>query len=367
MSYTPAPRVEIDLEKITHNARSLVELLRKRGVSVTGVTKATLGSPEIAKAWLRVGVCGLGDSRVENIRTMRSAKIAEAMTLIRTPMLSQVDQVVELTEVSFNTEIEVVRKLSIEAKRQRRIHGVVLMVELGDLREGIMPDQLEETVRDVLRLPNIAFMGIGANLACRSGVSPDSQNMADLSALANQMDDVFGPIVNVVSGGNSANLEWALGGIDVGRVNNLRLGEAMLLGCEPLQRKTINGLYTDAITLVAEVIELKIKPSKPWGTIAQAAFGEVTASAQSGSITQAIVAIGRQDVDPDGILPPPGISVLATSSDHLVLDVSNYRGRIKVGSEITFQLDYSALLRVMTSPFIPQVITPQAKVDIAKV
>lgn len=334
----------------------MVARLRKRGITVTGVTKATLGSPEIAEAWLRAGVRGLGDSRVENIGRMRAAQISTSMTLIRSPMLSQVDQVVALTDVSFNTELSVIRRLSAAAKKSNCTHGIVLMVELGDLREGIMPSLLENTVRKVRGFSNILFMGIGTNLACRNGISPDRRNMAELSALADSIDARFGPIVNTVSGGNSANLEWAFSGANIGRINNLRLGEAMLLGCEPLHRKAIKGLYTSAITLVAEVIELKNKPSQPWGDIAQNAFGEVVSSSKQGSITQAILAIGRQDTDPDGLVPPPGIKILAASSDHLVVDVSNYRGRMKVGTQLSFQLDYSALLRAMTSPFVPKIM-----------
>lgn len=356
MSHQPAPRLEVNLDKIYHNAFTLVTRLRKRGITVTGVTKATLGSPEVAETWLRAGVRGLGDSRVENIGRMRAAEISTLMTLIRSPMLSQVEQVVALTEISFNTELSVIRRLSAAAKKANRIHGIVLMVELGDLREGIMPVLLKKTVREVLGFSNILFMGIGTNLACRNGVSPDRENMAELSALADSIDATFGPIVNTVSGGNSANLEWAFSGADIGRINNLRLGESMLLGCEPLHRKAIKGLHTSAVTLVAEVIELKNKPSKPWGNIAQNAFGEVISNNEQGSITQAILAIGRQDTDPDGLVPPPGIKILAASSDHLVVDVSNYHGRMKVGTELSFQLDYSALLRAMTSPFIPKIM-----------
>ena len=348
--------MEINLDKITNNALTLVTRLREKGISVTGVTKATLGSAEIANAWLRAGVRGLGDSRVENMRSMRGSRIAASMTLIRTPMLSQVDQIVAVADVSFNTEIEVIRKLSAAAKKANRIHGIVIMIELGDLREGVMPVLLEKMVRAVLRLPHIIFMGIGTNLACRSGVAPDRQNMAELSALADSIDETFGPIVNTVSGGNSANLAWALSGADTGRINNLRLGEALLLGCEPLHRRKIKGLHADAITLVAEVIELKTKPSKPWGKIAQAAFGEVITRSDRGSITQAILAIGRQDTDPDGLVPPPGLKILAASSDHLVVDASHYRGSMALGTEIPFQLNYSALLRAMTSPFITNVM-----------
>lgn len=335
---------------------SLVTRLAEKGITVTGVTKATLGSPEIANAWLQAGVSGLGDSRVENIGAMRAAQVEASMSLIRTPMLSQVDQVVALTDVSFNTEMDVIRRLSAAAKKAGRTHGIVLMVELGDLREGIMPEMLEGAVRTLLELPDLIFMGIGTNLACRSGVSPDSQNMGELTALANSIDATFGPIIHTVSGGNSANLEWALGGEDTGRINNLRLGESMLLGCEPLHRKTIKGLHSNAITLMAEVIELKNKPSQPWGNLGQTAFGESVSSSAGGDVTQAILAIGRQDTDPDGLVPPKGLKILSASSDHLVVDASNFRGNMKVGTEISFLLNYSSLLRAMTSPFIPKII-----------
>ncbi|WP_411847763.1 alanine/ornithine racemase family PLP-dependent enzyme [Roseibacillus persicicus] len=346
----------MDLGKIHHNAVTLVDRLHQRGISVTGVTKSTLGLPEIARTWLRAGVRGLGDSRLQNIQRMRAAHVSSTMTLLRSPMPSQANQVVTQTEVSLNTELDVITSLSKAAQKNNCVHGIVLMVELGDLREGIMPELLEETVRTVLRLPNILFMGIGTNLACRSGVSPDATNMGQLSSLADSLDATFGPIVNTVSGGNSANLTWALSGKNTGRINNLRLGEALLLGCEPLHRTVIKGLHPSAITLFAEIIELKTKPAQPWGKLAQAAFGEVLPSSQRGTITQAILAIGRQDTDPDGLTPPPGIKILAASSDHLVVDVSNYRSSLQVGSEIPFQLDYSALLRAMTSPFISQVL-----------
>ena len=351
------PRLEIDLDKIYHNALTLVSRLGARGISVTGVTKAALGSPEIANAWLQAGVIGLGDSRIENIATMRRSNVVASMTLIRSPMLSQVDQVVALADLSYNTELDVIRGLSSAAQKADRTHGILLMVELGDLREGIMPEHLESAVREALRLPNLLFQGIGTNLACRSGVSPDNRNMAELSSLADRIDDTFGAIVRTVSGGNSANLDWTLGGADTGRINNLRLGEALLLGREPLHRQAIKGLHTNAITLIAEVIESKRKPTQPWGEIAQSAFGEVSPSDDDGSITQSIFAIGRQDIDPAGLDPPPGISILAASSDHLIVDSSDYPGSLAVGSEMSFQLNYSALLRAMTSPFIAKIMT----------
>ena len=351
-----APRLEIDLRKIHHNARTLVERLGKRGISVTGVTKATLGSAEIAATLLEGGIKRLGDSRIENIEAMRLAQVAAEMTLIRSPMLSQAKRVVMSADVSCNTEIEVIKKLSLEAQKSGRNHGVILMVELGDLREGIMPDDLLDCVREMLSLPNVDFKGIGTNLACRSGVSPDNKNMAMLSELAGSIETALGLSVDIVSGGNSANLEWALSGAEIGRVNDLRMGEAILLGCETLHRQPIDGLHTDAITLCAEVIEAKIKPSKPSGTIAQTAFGEAPPVTDRGLVTQAILAVGQQDIDPFGLQAPTGIDVMGASSDHLILESDCFE--LSVGAEVIFQLNYSALVRAMTSPFVTKVMTP---------
>lgn len=345
-----APRLEIDLDKIYHNAHTLVQRLNGRGISVTGVMKATLGSSNIAKVLLRAGVTSLGDSRIESIESMRQANVSSAMTLIRSPMISQAAQVIKFADISFNTEMKVIRQLSIEAEKADRIHRVLLMVELGDLREGIMPDDLIEAVRETCRMSNIVLEGIGTNLACRSGVCPDANNMATLSKLANTIETTLGKSVNIVSGGNSANLKWALSDADTGRINNLRLGEAILLGCETLHRQPITGLYTDAITLIAEVIESKIKPTKVVGSIAQTAFGSKQTIKDRGSILQTILAVGIQDIDPEGLQGPKGIKICGASSDHLVLETAG--DHLSVGSEVSFQLNYSALLRAMTSPFV---------------
>lgn len=365
-----APRLEINLDKIYHNAHELVTRLAKRSISVTGVTKATLGSVEIADTLIRAGVSSLGDSRIENIKALRLSKNNAfhnntfhnntllkdmTMTLIRSPMLSQVQQVVMYADISCNSEIDVIKQLSLEARQQKRFHQILLMVELGDLREGIMLEDIMDTVREVLKLPNILLKGIGCNLACRSGVSPSATNMATLSTLADRIEKKFDLRIETVSGGNSANLEWALQDKtnDRGRVNNLRLGEAVLLGRETLHRKAIDGLHTDAITLVAEVIESKRKPSQAIGEIAQTAFGEAKATMDRGMVNQVIFAIGRQDIDSSGLQAPAGIDILDASSDHLIVESLNKP--LRVGEELRFQVNYSALLRAMTSPFVAKV------------
>jgi predicted amino acid racemase len=347
-----APRLEIRLDRIRHNTRNLVGRLGGRGIEVCGVTKATLGSHEIATAMLAGGVNSHGESRIENVEALRRAGINTEIMLVRSPMMSQVERVVSAADLSLNTEIEVIAQLSAAACRQGRQHGVVLMVELGDLREGIMPEDLFEVASEVIGLPGVVLRGIGTNLACHSGVVPDVANMAELSALAVSIETALGVELEIVSGGNSANLDWALVAASVvGRINHLRLGESILLGREPLRRSVPEGLETDAFTLVAEVIESKYKPFGPRGSLAQSAFGQTLGhETRRAAGTRVIVAVGRQDVDTAGLAPPAGYEILGSSSDHLLLTTDS--AAPEVGSELRFSPNYSALLRAMTSPFI---------------
>ena len=200
------PRLEFDLAKVETNARILVERCADRGLSVTGVTKVLRGLPALASTFTRAGVVAVGDSRVDNLERIEDARSRAGSerrpetVLIRSPMPSQVDRVVRSADVSCNTELEVLRRLSAAAARIDRRHGVIIMVELGDLREGVMVDELSAMVGATLGLGNLTLRGIGTNLACRSGVIPDGENMGRLSALAMSVEAEFGIELDIVSG-----------------------------------------------------------------------------------------------------------------------------------------------------------------------
>jgi predicted amino acid racemase len=272
-------------------------------------------------------------------------------------MISQVDAVVRHASTSLNTERPVLQALSRAASRLGTAHAVVLMVELGDLREGVLPADLIPLALDVAGLAGLTLAGIGTNLACESGVVPDQAKMQELSALAVDVEAAVGLPLSVVSGGNSANLGWALATSDTGRIDDLRLGEAILLGRDPLTRLPVAGLRTDAVVVVAELIEARVKPAMPWGRLARAAFGAPPARPGTGQIRQGILAVGRQDLDPDGLAPPEGVTVLGMSSDHLVVDLGDHDSH--VGDELVLAVGYGGLLRAMTSPFVTVVELPK--------
>jgi len=349
------PRIEIDLEKISHNATRLRKLYASKGVGIIGVTKVVCGDPAVAAVLVKTGIDTLADSRLTNIERMREAGIQANFVLLRTPAPSQTESTVRYADISLNTELSVIERLSESAVETGVTHKIILMVEMGDLREGILPEVLEETVERVLGLRGIVLAGIGTNLACFGGIKPDNEKLDQLSLIASEIEETFGIDLQYVSGGNSANHDWFTSTADVGKINNLRLGESIFLGRETLHRKPIPGLFNDAFRLVAEVIESKIKPSKPYGEICQDAFGNVPDFPDRGPMRRVILGIGLQDVLVSGLTPWLDIDILGASSDHILVD--GKKKDLKVGDEVEFNLNYGALLSSMTSPYIEKSYT----------
>ena len=350
MIHLVTPRIEINLAKIAHNTAKLVELYGSKHISLMGVTKTVCGAPQIATVLLDHGIQMLADSKLLNLQKMRDAGIKANFVLLRSPALSEVEAVITHADISINTELAVIRKLSEVALRKNTVHKVILMIEMGDLREGILPENLDAFIQKVLNLDGINIVGIGANFACFGGVEPNEQKMKDLSILASEIETKFSLALCYISGGNSANYNWFMTTNDVGRVNNLRLGESIYLGRETLNRVAIPELYTDAFTFVTEVIELKVKPSVPYGEIGQNAFGIFPHFEDRGQMTRAILGVGNQDVLVAGLQPTLDIEIIGSSSDHTVIDAKE--NNLKVGDEVTFNLNYGALLSLMTSPYV---------------
>lgn len=344
------PRIEVDLGKIRRNTQTIVGRLGPRGIGVTGVTKAVCGHPDIAQAMLDGGAVGLADARIRNVQRLRQAGITSPITLIRTPMLSQTDQVVQHCEASYNTELAVIAALASAAIRKDKVHGIILMVEMGDGREGIAPENVAEIARHLIRLPGVTLEGIGANFACLSGIAPTASQMVSLCDLSNEIEGVCGPFLKTVSGGNSANLPWALGERPTGRINDLRLGEAILLGVEPVTGDQIGGMHTDAFSLVAEVIETGVTPATFPIALVDPSLARLRIVPTSGATTRLILAIGHQDTDISGLSLPVGSTLIGATSDHLVIE--SIRSPLKLGTEVRLQMNYSALMHAMAAPDI---------------
>lgn len=349
-----APNVKVDLARIEANTRVVVERCAEQGIHVFGVTKGTCGMPQVARAMLRGGVWGLAESRFENIRRLRAAGLDCPVMLLRAPPRGNIEELVASVDVSLESELTVLQEISRVAERMSKVHEIILMIDLGDLREGIWPDELLPTASRILELPGVRIVGVGTNLNCFGGVVPTSENMTALAGHADALQSEFGLQLKYVSGGNSGSLPLLLAGGMPAGVNQLRIGEAILQGGrDTFFDQPWEALDRGAFELSGELLELKVKPSVPIGRTGVDAFGNKPVFQDRGDRLRGILNIGREDVVVEALIPATaGAQVLGASSDHLLVDVSDMQPPPQVGDRISFQMGYGALLAAMTSEYV---------------
>ena len=352
--------LSVDLDAVAANTRTVAAALP--GIEVVGVTKCTCGSPEVARAMLAGGAVAIGESRHENGARLRAAGVDAPLWLLRGTVPQRAAETVDLFEVSLESELETVEELDAAAARHGRAHAIVAMVDLGDLREGMLPARLPAFVEAVTALAHVELAGIGVNLTCYGAIMPDEENLGRLAALAADVQSLTGRPLRYVSGGNSGSIGMVLDGRMPAAVNTLRIGESILLGVDTLTRDPLPlGLRLDAFVVSAPVIECFVKPSLPQGTCAQDAFGNRPAFTDHGERRRAICALGRQDAPPEGLVPVDSrVKVLGASSDHLILDVEDLERPPALGEPLSFVPNYAATLQLFTSPYVQKLFTPPA-------
>ena len=347
------PIITVDLKKIEDNTRVIVDFCGEYGIDVIGVSKVTCGMPSVAKAMIAGGVKGIGESRIENINRLRASGVNHPVTLLRIPPLSGVDEIVNSVDISLNSELSVISELSKAADKKGKIHGVILMLDLGDLREGIWPDDLIRIATETVKLTGVKLAGLGTNLTCYGGVLPSEKNMQMLVDYAHKIEDTLSIKLDILSGGNSSSLDLIRQEKMPKEINQLRIGEAIMLGRETAYGKIWPGTSFKAFTLEAELIEIKKKPSIPIGETGMDAFGGKPVFKDKGEMTRGILNIGREDVDVGGLSPVnSSLSIIGASSDHLLLNITEADIKPQLGDKIGFTLNYGALLAGMTSAYV---------------
>lgn len=344
------PRIVIDKNKFRHNLKHLINLCHSRGLSVMAVSKVFCADLELMNIMIEEEVDYLADSRIENLKGI-SSDIPKV--LLRLPSISFAEDVVRHSDISLNSEIETIRVLNKYAKEQNKIHSVILMIDLGDLREGIFrKDEVFETIEHVTKLNHIKLSGIGTNLTCYGGVIPTHDKLVELVDFKTEIEQKFNLKLDIISGGNSSDLELVIEDRIPFGINNIRLGEGIVLGRETAYGTYLENMYLDVFTLEAEIIELKEKPSVPIGEIGMNAFGKIPTFIDKGTRLRAILAIGKQDVDHGELIPIDLIQILGSSSDHLIVDVSESNKLFEVGDILKFRLTYGSILSLMTSKYV---------------
>ena len=345
------PQLEFDLALLRSNADAVISRCRGMGIRVCGVVKGVDGLPEAARVLRAAGAEELGTSRLEQVAKCRAAGVPGPWLLIRIPGLTELFDVVALCETSLQSEWPTLLALEEECLRQNKTHRVIVMTDLGDLREGFwdkkeLVDVCERVERE---LPHVQLAGIGVNLTCYGSTKPTPEKMNELVGLARQVEQRIGRKLEIVSGGATSSFTLVHWGTMPAGVNHLRIGEAILLG-KDLQVdwgiRDMDYLRMDALTLRAEVVEVKDKPTYPIGEFAIDAFGRKPVYEDRGIRRRAILALGRADVgELESLIPrEPGLTVIGGSSDHCIVDVEDCPRRLQVGDIVEFSLCYSHML-----------------------
>ena len=345
------PQLEFDLALLRSNADAVISRCRGMGIRVCGVVKGVDGLPEAARVLRAAGAEELGTSRLEQVARCRAAGVPGPWLLIRIPGLTELPDVVALCETSLQSEWPTLLALEEECLRQNKTHRVIVMTDLGDLREGFwdkkeLVDVCERVERD---LPHVQLAGIGVNLTCYGSTKPTPEKMNELVGLARQVEQRIGRKLEIVSGGATSSFTLVHWGTMPAGVNHLRIGEAILLG-KDLQVdwgiRDMDYLRMDALTLRAEVVEVKDKPTYPIGEFAIDAFGRKPVYEDRGIRRRAILALGRADVgELESLIPrEPGLTVIGGSSDHCIVDVEDCPRRLQVGDIVEYSLCYSHML-----------------------
>lgn len=369
------PRLVIDIKKLEDNVKTLAAITKDDGnCSLMIVTKGLCADLEMVKMLAgRPEVDFVADSRLKNIKSyskiVRDA--GKKTVLIRIPMLSEVDELVKYVDVCFNSEMDTVRAIDKAAAKEGKVQDVLMMIDLGDLREGIFFENEEEILEDAMEIKemkNVNLYGIGVNLTCYGAIIPKNENLSKLVEIARKIEAKTGLKLEMVSGGNSSSIYLIESDKmpRIGRmpkdekmpegINNLRLGEAFLLGNDTAYETEIPNTHHDAIKLQAQIVELKEKPSLPIGEVGVDAFGEKPYYEDKGIMKRAIIAVGKQDTDLGSMTPvDERIEIMGGSSDHIILDLTACNDDYKLGDIVEFTVGYGGMLKLVTSPYVDRV------------
>ena len=343
------PLLVIDLKKLKSNILEIKKLCDKENIEIAGVIKGASGIPEIAETFDKEDISYIASSRIEQFKNIKD-RVTKPFLLIRIPMLSEVEDVIRLCDASLNSEIKTLKALNEEAKKQNKIHNVILMLDQGDLREGFMTNEdiIEASLIVENDLSNLCLLGIGSNYSCYGSTVPTEEKLNDLVKVAESIEEKIGRKLKYISGGGSTSIPRLYDGNMPKRINLLRIGETILDSKDLTDLWGYNQdfLNRDVFTLKAEVIEVKDKPTYPIGELFVDAFGNKPEYEDKGIRKKALIALGKVDyayID-DLIIKEEGAFVVGASSDHTIIDIEDAKRDIQVGDIIEFGVHYGAMV-----------------------
>ncbi|AGA79038.1 alanine racemase [Echinicola vietnamensis] len=338
------------------NYQFLKEKFKEHGVAWGAVSKMLCGNEIYIKELIDLGVDEIHDSRISNLVKVKEINSNIKTVYIKPPSKRNLADVVTYADVSLNSELTTIRWISEEAVRQDKRHQIIIMVETGDLREGVMGEDLVDFYAKIFRLPNVEVIGLGTNLNCLNGVMPSTDKLVQLSLYKQIIELKFNKEIPLVSAGTSVTIPLMLNHQLPKGVNHFRVGETLYFGANLFDESTIPGMNDAVFELCTEIIEMQEKPLLPTGNLAanpQGDIKEIDESLYGQSSFRGILDIGLLDVDPKYLIyDKDEFEVLGASSDMLILDLGKNPKNYKVGDLIRFKLKYMGALAILNSYYI---------------
>lgn len=346
----------LNRKNLKQNYEFLDDLFRENEIDWAIVTKLLCGNEAYLKEVLDLGIEEVCDSRISNLAKIKEMRPEVQTVYIKPPAKGSVEEVVRYADVSFNSETSTIKMLSEEARRQGKTHRVTIMIELGDLREGIMGDNLIGFYKKVFELPNIEVVAIGANLNCLHGVMPSEDKLIQLSLYKQLIEATFHKNIPWITGGTSVVLPLLMRRQVPIAINHFRIGETLYFGNDLVNGQTFEGMKSDVIRLYSEIIELTKKPKIPTGMLSTNPSGEsyeINEDDYGKESYRAILDIGLLDISPDFLIPEDDkVEIVNASSDMLIVDLGDNPHDYNVGDLLSFKLKYMGALRLLNSDYI---------------
>lgn len=347
-------------ENLKHNFEFLKDLFDSNSMSWGIVSKLLCGNQEYLRELIDLGVKEVHDSRISNLKVVKQIDPAVQTVYIKPPARDIIPDIISFADVSMNTEYYTMKLLSEEAVKQDKTHKVIIMIETGDLREGVMGEYLIDFYAKVFELPNLEIVGIGTNLNCLHGVMPSQDKLIQLSLYKQIIELKFNRQIPWVSGGTSVTIPLLINKQIPKGVNHFRVGETLFFGINLFTESAIPGMKPDVFELYTQIIEITKKPMLPHGDLAHNPQGEtmeIDENLYGQTSYRAIIDIGLLDIDPKYlIMDGYDFSIAGASSDMLVIDLGQNIQKYKVGDMLRFRLKYMGALAILNSSYIEKKI-----------
>ncbi|MDQ1771700.1 alanine/ornithine racemase family PLP-dependent enzyme [Labilibaculum sp. A4] len=348
--------VTLDIKKLKSNFDYLDSLFKKNGIEWSIVSKMLCGNKEFLTELLKFDFTQICDSRVSNLKVIKSINPNIETIYIKPPAKRSISSVVKYADISVNTEFETIKLLSEEAKKQKKTHKIIIMIELGELREGVLGEDFIAFYESVFRLDNIQVIGIGANLSCLYGVLPNHDKLIQLSLYEQLIEAKFNKQIPYVSGGSSVTIPLIFQNLLPKGINHFRVGETLFLGTDVYNNTKFEKMHSDVFRLYSEIIELIEKPTVPMGEFGTNLEGdsyEIDKTNIGETSYRAIVDLGLLDVEVSHLeLVDKSLKISGASSDMIVIDLDDNKNKYKEGDLIEFDMDYMGILRILNSRYI---------------